>query len=59
MADTQRTLDALWRIEGARIVATLAKMTGDLGQAEDLAQEALVDALAQWPGEGIPKNAGA
>lgn len=59
MADTQRTLDALWRIEGARIVATLAKMTGDLGQAEDLAQEALVDGLAQWPGEGIPKNAGA
>ena len=59
MADTQRTLDALWRIEGARIVASLAKMTGDLGQAEDLAQEALVDALAQWPGEGIPKNAGA
>lgn len=59
MTDTQRTLDALWRIEGARIVATLAKMTGDLGQAEDLAQEALVDALAQWPVEGIPKNAGA
>ncbi|MBV1779634.1 sigma-70 family RNA polymerase sigma factor [Paeniglutamicibacter sp. ABSL32-1] len=59
MADTQRTLDALWRIEGARIVATLAKVTGDLGLAEDLAQEALVDALAQWPKEGIPANAAA
>lgn len=59
MAQTQRTLDALWRIEGARIVATLARMTGDLGLAEDFAQEALADALAQWPREGIPTNAGA
>lgn len=59
MPDTQRTLDALWRIEGARIVASLARLTGDVGTAEDLAQEALADALAQWPLEGIPRNPGA
>lgn len=55
----QRTLDAVWRIESARIVATLAKMTGDVGVAEDLAQEALVDALTQWPESGVPDNPGA
>lgn len=55
----QRTIDAVWRIESARIIATLAKMTGDVGLAEDLAQEALVDALSQWPVEGVPQNAGA
>lgn len=59
MADIRRTVDAVWRIEGARIVATLAKMTGDVGLAEDLAQEALVDALKQWPEAGVPQNAGA
>jgi RNA polymerase sigma factor (sigma-70 family) len=59
VTDTQRTVDAVWRIEGARIVATLAKMTGDLGLAEDLAQEALVDALKQWPESGVPQNGGA
>ena len=57
--DIQRTVDAVWRIESARIVATLAKITGDLGLAEDLAQEALVDALTQWPTSGVPQNAGA
>ncbi|WP_458780796.1 RNA polymerase sigma factor [Arthrobacter sp. D3-16] len=55
----QRTLDAVWRIESARIVATLAKVTGDVGLAEDLAQEALIDALTQWPGSGVPDNPGA
>ncbi len=55
----QRTLDAVWRIESARIVATLAKVTGDVGLAEDLAQEALVDALRQWPESGVPDNPGA
>lgn len=55
----QRTLDAVWRIESARIVATLAKMTGDVGVAEDLAQEALIDALTQWPESGVPDNPGA
>jgi RNA polymerase sigma factor (sigma-70 family) len=51
--------EAVWRIESARIVATLARMTGDLGLAEDLAQEALVEALEQWPDEGVPRNPGA
>ena len=55
----RRTVDAVWRIEGVRIVATLAKMTGDIGLAEDLAQEAIVDALKQWPESGVPHNAGA
>lgn len=55
----RRTVDAVWRIEGARIVATLAKVTGDIGLAEDLAQEAVVDALKQWPESGVPHNAGA
>ncbi|WP_026818779.1 RNA polymerase sigma factor [Arthrobacter castelli] len=59
MIEIQGTLDAIWRIEGARIVAALAKMTGDVGLAEDLAQEALVDALSQWPESGVPRNAGA
>src|SRR3954470_15065028 len=58
-AGVRRTLEAVWRIESARIVATLAKMTGDVGLAEDLAQEALVDALTQWPESGVPQNAGA
>ena len=53
------TVAALWRIEGARIVASLARFTGDLGLAEDLAQEAVADALAQWPGGGVPENPGA
>ena len=59
MSGIRRTVDAVWRIEGPRIVATLAKMTGDVGLAEDLAQEALVDALTQWPESGVPQNAGA
>lgn len=57
--DVRRTVEAVWRIESARIVATLAAMTGDVGLAEDLAQEAVVDALAQWPQSGVPHNAGA
>ena len=57
--DIRRTVDAVWRIESARIVATLAKMTGDVGLAEDLAQEAVIDALTQWPESGVPQNAGA
>jgi RNA polymerase sigma factor (sigma-70 family) len=59
MADIGRTVDAVWRIESARIVATLARVTGDVGLAEDLAQAALVDALTQWPESGVPRNAGA
>jgi len=59
MSDVARTVEAVWRIESARVVATLARMTGDLGLAEDLAQEAVVDALAQWPESGVPRNPGA
>ncbi len=59
MSDIQRIVDAVWRIESSRIVATLAKVTGDVGLAEDLAQEALIDALTQWPESGVPQNAGA
>ncbi|RLP73540.1 RNA polymerase sigma factor [Mycetocola manganoxydans] len=59
MDSIRRTVDAIWRIEGPRIVATLTRMTGDVGLAEDLAQEAVVDALKQWPESGVPRNAGA
>ena len=55
----QRAVDAVWRLESARIIAGLARLTGDLGLAEDLAQDALVAALSQWPGSGIPPNPGA
>ena len=54
-----REVEAVWRIESARIVATLAKATGDLVLAEDVAQEALVEALQQWPDSGVPRNPGA
>ncbi|RWZ64456.1 RNA polymerase sigma factor [Labedella populi] len=54
-----RRVAAVWRIESARIVATLARYVGDVGLAEDLAQEALVDALRQWPAQGVPANPGA
>ncbi|MFD1858514.1 RNA polymerase sigma factor [Aeromicrobium camelliae] len=57
--DVRRSVDAIWRIEGARVVATLARMVGDVGLAEDLAQDAVADALAQWPESGVPQNAGA
>jgi RNA polymerase sigma factor (sigma-70 family) len=56
-AAAQRAVAAVWRIESAKIVATLTRLVGDFGLAEDLAQEALVDALAQWPAEGVPRNA--
>lgn len=59
MTDIRDTVDAVWRIEGAQVVATLARMTGDLGLAEDLAQEAVADALTQWPESGVPRSAGA
>lgn len=58
-ADVRRTVEAVWRIEGARVVATLARVTGDVSFAEDLTQEALADALVQWPVSGVPRNAGA
>jgi RNA polymerase sigma factor (sigma-70 family) len=58
VADTQRAVEAVWRLESARIIAGLARLTGDLGLAEDLAQDALVAALSQWPQAGIPPNPG-
>ena len=57
--DTHRAIDAVWRIEAARIIAGLARMTRDVGLAEELAQDALVSALEQWPNTGIPDNPGA
>jgi RNA polymerase sigma factor (sigma-70 family) len=57
--DLRQTVDAVWRMEAAKIVATLTRTVGDVGLAEDLAQEALVDALTQWPDTGVPRNAGA
>ncbi|MEV4253688.1 sigma factor, partial [Spirillospora sp. NPDC049652] len=47
---------AVWRIESARIVGALARYTGDFALAEDLAQEALAEALVSWPREGVPRN---
>lgn len=58
-ADIQRTIDAVWRMESARIIAKLARMTRELGSAEELAQDALVAALEHWPKDGIPDNPGA
>ena len=55
----RRTIDAVWRIESARIIATVARLVHDVGIAEELAQDALIAALEQWPSEGIPRNAGA
>ncbi|WP_026926884.1 RNA polymerase sigma factor [Granulicoccus phenolivorans] len=53
---TRRAVAAVWRIDAARVVATLARYTGDFGLAEDLAQEALAQALERWPDQGIPRN---
>jgi RNA polymerase sigma-70 factor, ECF subfamily len=57
--DARRAIDAVWRIESARLIAALARMVGDVGMAEDLAQDALVAALEQWPESGVPDNPGA
>lgn len=53
---THQAIDAVWRIESAKIVATVARMVRDIGVAEELAQDALVAALENWPGKGIPHN---
>jgi RNA polymerase sigma factor (sigma-70 family) len=52
----RQAVEAVWRIESARIVSTLARYTGDFALAEDLAQEALAEALVTWPREGVPRN---
>jgi len=56
---THRAIDAVWRIESARLIAGLARMVRDIGRAEELAQDALVAALEQWPASGVPANPGA
>jgi RNA polymerase sigma-70 factor, ECF subfamily len=58
-AEVNRTIEAVWRIESARLIAGLARQVRDVGLAEDLAQEALVAALEQWPESGVPDNPGA
>jgi RNA polymerase sigma factor (sigma-70 family) len=57
--DVRRTIEAVWRIEAARLIAGLARLVRDIGLAEDLAQDALVAALEQWPDSGVPDNPGA
>lgn len=57
--ETPGAVEAVWRIESPKLIAALARMTRDVGLAEDLAQDALVAALEQWPSEGIPRNPGA
>jgi RNA polymerase sigma-70 factor, ECF subfamily len=57
--DAHDAINAVWRIESARIIAGVARIVGDVGQAEDLAQDALVAALEAWPKAGVPDNPGA
>jgi RNA polymerase sigma-70 factor (ECF subfamily) len=57
--DVHRTVDGVWRIESARLIAHLARMVRDVGVAEELAQDALVAALEEWPRSGVPDNPGA
>jgi RNA polymerase sigma factor (sigma-70 family) len=58
-SDTHRSVDAVWRIESAKIIGALTRMVRDVGLAEELAQDALVTALEQWPDAGVPQNPGA
>src|SRR5438876_4958423 len=58
-SDTYRAIDAVWRIESPRLIAGLTRIVRDVGLAEDLAQDALVAALEQWPEAGVPHNPGA
>src|SRR5438128_3542928 len=58
-SDPHRAIEAVWRIESARLIAGLARIVGDVGLAEDLAQDALVAALERWPQAGVPDNPGA
>jgi RNA polymerase sigma factor (sigma-70 family) len=58
-SEVHRTVEAVWRIESAKVIARLARMVHDVGLAEDLAQDALVAALERWPETGIPDNPGA
>src|SRR6201988_1421639 len=59
VTDTNRAIDAVWRIESPRLIAGLTRIVRDVGLAEDLAQDALVAALERWPETGVPENPGA
>lgn len=59
MSDVHKTIEAVWKIESTRLIAAIARVTGDVGIAEELAQDALVTALELWPDEGVPDNPGA
>src|SRR5678815_5101354 len=59
VTDLHRTIEAVWRIESARLIASLTRIVRDVGLAEDLAQGALVAALEQWSRTGVPDNPGA
>jgi predicted RNA polymerase sigma factor len=59
MSDVHKTIEAVWKIESTRLIAAIARVTLDIGIAEELAQDALVTALEVWPEEGIPENPGA
>src|SRR5678816_3546162 len=56
MRDVNRTIEAVWKIESTRLIAAIARVTRDIGVAEELAQDALVAALERWPDEGIPEK---
>ena len=58
-AATHKAIEAVWRIEAARVIAGMARLVRDVGLAEELAQDALVAALEQWPSSGVPDNPGA
>ena len=57
--ETDLALDAIWRIEAPKLIAGLTRIVRDIGRAEELAQDAFVAALTQWPREGVPRNPGA
>ena len=59
MAEAHRAIETVWRIESARLIAGLTRFVRDVGVAEELAQDALVAALEQWPESGVPRNPGA
>jgi RNA polymerase sigma factor (sigma-70 family) len=59
VTEATRAIEAVWRIESARLIAGLARMVGDVGLAEDMAQDALVAAIEKWPAGGVPDNPGA
>ena len=56
MSDTHKTIEAVWKVESTRLIAAIARVTYDIGTAEELAQDALVSALELWPRDGIPTN---